>query len=61
MKLEPIDSSETLGFKTQAPGKYPKENILHLPSCLLISQAATFFSQIAPSLMANKLFYSVLS
>jgi hypothetical protein len=28
MKMEPIEGSETSGFKTQTPGKYPKENIL---------------------------------
>jgi hypothetical protein len=27
--MEPIESSETLAFKTQMLGKYPKENILH--------------------------------
>ena len=29
MKMEPIEGSETSDFKTQTPGKYPKENILH--------------------------------
>jgi len=29
MKMEPIEGSETSAFKTQTPGKYPKENILH--------------------------------
>jgi hypothetical protein len=29
MKMEPIEGSETSDFKTQKPGKYPKENILH--------------------------------
>jgi hypothetical protein len=29
MKMEPTESSETSAFKTQTPGKYPKENILH--------------------------------
>ena len=28
MKMEPIEGSETSAFKTQTPGKYPKENIL---------------------------------
>jgi len=28
MKMEPIVGSETSAFKTQTPGKYPKENIL---------------------------------
>jgi len=28
MKMEPIEGSETSGFKTQTPGNYPKENIL---------------------------------
>ena len=28
-KMEPIEGSETSAFKPQAPGKYPKENILH--------------------------------
>ena len=28
MKIEPIEGSETSAFKTQTPGKYPKENIL---------------------------------
>jgi len=27
--MEPIEGSETSVFKTQTPGKYPKENILH--------------------------------
>jgi len=27
-KVEPIEGSETSAFKTQTPGKYPKENIL---------------------------------
>jgi hypothetical protein len=27
MKMEPIEGSETSAFKTQTPGKYPKENI----------------------------------
>ena len=26
--MEPIEGSETSAFKTQTPGKYPKENIL---------------------------------
>ena len=29
-KMEPIEGSETSAFKPQTPGKYPKENILHL-------------------------------
>jgi len=29
MKMEPTEGSETSAFKTQMPGKYPKENILH--------------------------------
>ena len=29
MKMEPIESSETSDFKTQAPWNNPKENILH--------------------------------
>jgi antibiotic biosynthesis monooxygenase (ABM) superfamily enzyme len=29
-KMEPIKGSETLAFKPQTPGKYPKENILNL-------------------------------
>jgi hypothetical protein len=28
-KMEPIEGSETLAFKPQTPGKYPKENILN--------------------------------
>jgi len=28
MKMEPIESSETSVFKTQTPGKNPKENII---------------------------------
>jgi hypothetical protein len=27
--MEPIEGSETSAFKTQTPGNYPKENILH--------------------------------
>jgi hypothetical protein len=27
--MEPIEGSETSAFKTQTPGKYSKENILH--------------------------------
>jgi hypothetical protein len=33
MKMEPIEDSETSAFKTQTPGKYPKENILHFRIC----------------------------
>jgi hypothetical protein len=33
-KMDPIEDSETSAFKPQTPGKYPKENILHLISCL---------------------------
>ena len=29
MKMELIEGSETPAFKTQTPGIYPKENILH--------------------------------
>jgi hypothetical protein len=29
MKMEPIESSETSSFRTQTPGNYPKENMLH--------------------------------
>jgi len=29
MKMEQIEGSETSAFKTQTPGNYPKENILH--------------------------------
>ena len=29
MKMELIEGSETSNFKTQTPGKYPKENILY--------------------------------
>ena len=29
-KMEPIEGSETSAFKPQTPGKYPKENILHI-------------------------------
>jgi len=29
MKMEPIEVSETSAFRTQTPGNYPKENILH--------------------------------
>ena len=29
MKMERIEGSETSAFRTQAPGNYPKENILH--------------------------------
>jgi hypothetical protein len=29
-KMEPIEGSGTSAFKPQTPGKYPKENILHL-------------------------------
>ena len=28
MKMEAIEGSETSAFKTQTPGKYPKENTL---------------------------------
>jgi len=28
-KMEPIEGSETSAFKTQTPGIYPKEKILH--------------------------------
>ena len=29
LKMEPKEGSETLAFRTQTPGNYPKENILH--------------------------------
>jgi len=29
MKMEPIEGSGTSAFRTQTPGNYPKENILH--------------------------------
>jgi len=29
MKMVPIEGSETSTFRTQTPGIYPKENILH--------------------------------
>jgi len=29
LKMEPIEGSETSAFRTQTPGNYPKENILH--------------------------------
>ena len=29
MKMEPIEGPETSAFRTQTPGIYPKENILH--------------------------------
>jgi len=28
--MDPIDGSETSAFRTQTPGNYPKENILHV-------------------------------
>ena len=30
MKMEPTESSETSAFSTQTPGKFPKENALHI-------------------------------
>jgi len=30
MKMEPIQCSETSAIRTQTPGNYPKENILHI-------------------------------
>jgi len=30
MKMELIEGSETLAIRTQMPGNYPKENILHI-------------------------------
>jgi len=30
MKMEPIECSETSAIRTQMPGNYPKENILHI-------------------------------
>jgi hypothetical protein len=29
LKMEPVEGSETSSFRTQTPGNYPKENILH--------------------------------
>jgi hypothetical protein len=40
-EMEPIDGSETLAFKPQTLGKYPKENILH---------GATSYEEITKSL-----------
>jgi len=28
--MEPTESSETSAFSTRTPGKYPKENALHI-------------------------------
>ena len=30
MKMEPTESSETSAFNTRTPGRYPKENALHI-------------------------------
>ena len=30
MKMEPIECSQTSAISTQTPGKYPKENTLHI-------------------------------
>jgi hypothetical protein len=30
MKMEPTESSETSAFSTWTPGRYPKENALHM-------------------------------
>ena len=30
MKMEPTESSETSAFSTRTPGRYPKENALHI-------------------------------
>jgi hypothetical protein len=30
MKMESVEGSETSGIRTKTPGKYPKENILHI-------------------------------
>ena len=30
MKMELIEGSETSAIRTQTPGNYPKENILHI-------------------------------
>ena len=30
MKMELIEGSETSAIRTQTPGNYPKENILHM-------------------------------
>ena len=38
MKMEPIEGSETSAFKTQIPGQYPKENILHDYICCIQEQ-----------------------
>jgi len=37
MKMEPIGCSETSAFRTQTPGNYPKENILHERICCHIA------------------------
>jgi len=29
LKMEPMEGSETSAFRTQTPGNYPKENIIH--------------------------------
>jgi len=38
MKMEPIKGSETSAFKTQTPGKYPKENILQQICSIMYSK-----------------------
>jgi len=45
MKMELIEGSETSAFKTQTPGKYPKENILHKEHGESLKSRNTFFIQ----------------
>ena len=40
-KMEPIEGSETSAFKTQAPGKYLKENILQIELIIYFRFAGT--------------------
>jgi hypothetical protein len=42
MKMELIGGSETSTFKTQAPGKYPKENILLVGVTDVLEQLVAF-------------------
>ena len=49
--MEPIEGSETSAFKTQTPGKYPKENTLHFFLIKLISR----FEVLAAVLQKNYL------
>ena len=56
-KMEPIEGSETLAFKPQTPGKYPKENILHRAPLSVSFFQLTTSPFILPHMLGEMIYY----